>query len=85
MILDYISLPIFIISLAIGLFFVYIIGPETKTIYVYPSPENVESVLFKDKADNCFKYEPEEVKCPADKSKISSIPVQSGNNPGSII
>lgn len=76
MIFDYISLPIFIISLAVGLFFVYIMGPEMKTVYIYPSPENADKVLFKDKADNCFYFKPVEVKCPADKSKITNIPIQ---------
>ena len=54
MLFNYISLPVFMISLAVGLFFVYILGPETKTIYIYPSPENVDKILFKDKADQCF-------------------------------
>jgi hypothetical protein len=51
-------------------------GPETKTIYIYPTPENVDKVLFKDKADNCFYFNQEEVKCPKDESKISTIPIQ---------
>ena len=76
MILDYISFPLFFASLAIGLFFIYIWGPEMKTIYIYPSPENVEKILFKDNADNCFYLKPLEVKCPTDVSKISTIPIQ---------
>ena len=78
MILDYISLPVFIVSLAVGLFFVYIMGPELKKVYIYPSPENVEKILFKDSADNCFYFKPEEVKCPSDTSKIYTIPIQHG-------
>lgn len=76
MIFKYISFPIFIISLAVGLFVVYIWGPETKTVFIYPSPENVEKILFKDNAENCFYLNPVEVKCPKDPSQISSIPVQ---------
>jgi len=76
MILNYISIPIFLLSFAIGLFFIYIIGPEMKTIYIYPSPESVDKVLFKDKADNCFYFEEEIVKCPKDESLISTIPIQ---------
>ena len=77
MILNYISIPIFLISFAIGLFFVYILGPEMKTIYVYPTPENVNKILFRDKADNCFTFEEQVVECPKDASLISSIPIQS--------
>ena len=76
MISRYISIPVFLISFAIGLFFIYILGPEMKDIFIYPSPETVNKVLFKDKADNCFYFEQEEVKCPQDESLISSIPIQ---------
>ena len=76
MLLNYISLPAFLISFAIGLFFVYIWGPETKIVHIYPSPETVNKVLFKDKANNCFYFEEEEVECPKDKSQISTIPMQ---------
>jgi hypothetical protein len=76
MITDNISLPIFLISLAIGLFFVYILGPDLKTVYVYPSPENVEKILFKDNANNCFKFRAIETQCPTNESEISKIPLQ---------
>jgi len=76
MLLNYISLPIFLISFAIGLLFIYLMGPEMKTIYIYPSPENVDKVLFKDKAENCFYFEEENVECPKDEKLISKIPIQ---------
>ena len=50
---------------------------NTKIIYIYPSPETVGKILFKDKADNCFSFEEEEIECPSDESAISSIPMQS--------
>lgn len=76
MIFDYISVPIFLLSFAIGLFFVYMFGPEMKTIYIYPSPENIDKMLFKDKADNCYIFEEELVDCPKDNNLISLVPVQ---------
>jgi hypothetical protein len=76
MILEYISFRVFIISFAIGLFFVYIYGPEMKTIYIYPSPENIDKVIFKDKADNCFSFQANEVECPKNESILSKIPLQ---------
>jgi hypothetical protein len=78
MLTKFINIPVFIISLAIGLFFVYIWGPELKTIYVYPTPENSVKIQYKDNADNCFVYEATQVNCPADSSKIKAIPIQSG-------
>jgi hypothetical protein len=53
-----------------------VLGPEIKTIFIYPSPENVDKVLFKDKADNCFYFDQLEVKCPDNRSLISTIPIQ---------
>ena len=64
------------VSFAIGLFFVYVYGPEMKTIYIYPSPENIDKIIFKDKADNCFRYEANEIECPKDNSILSKIPLQ---------
>ena len=76
MILDCISFHIFIISFSIGLFFAYILGPEKKTIYIYPSPDTVNTVLFKDRANNCFSFEEEIVECPSNANEISVIPIQ---------
>ena len=76
MLFNYISIPVFLISFAIGLFFVYILGPETKTVFIYPTPENINKVLFKDKADNCFSFQEEIVECPNNESLISKIPLQ---------
>jgi len=76
MITKYISISVFLISFAVGLFFIYILGPEMKDVYIYPSPETVNKVLFKDKADNCIYFEEEEVKCPSDQNQILSIHIQ---------
>jgi hypothetical protein len=76
MLLDYISIPVFIISLAIGLFFVYVLGPEEKIVYLYPTPQNIMNTLYKDKADECFELLAKEVDCPSDTSQIHETPIQ---------
>ena len=73
----YISLPAFLISLAFGLFYVYaVVASDLKTIYIYPTPENVDKILFQDSAKNCFSFQANEVTCPSDSGMIHSIPVQ---------
>jgi len=76
MLSNYISLSVFLISFAVGLFFVYVIGPESKTIYVYPSPENYMKLQYKDSADQCFQFKPVETQCPINPLSIKTIPVQ---------
>ena len=76
MIFKFVSLPVFLISVAVGLFFVYLSQPPPTSIYVYPTPDNIDKVQYRDKADNCFQFESREVRCPSDKTKIKSIPIQ---------
>jgi hypothetical protein len=72
----YINFTVFLASLAFGLFAVYMTAPDTRKIYVYPTPENVDILQYKDKSDNCFSFVEKEVGCPRDESKISTIPMQ---------
>jgi hypothetical protein len=72
----YINFPVFLVSLAIGILFVYLFQPELNVIYVYPTPDNQNKILYKDKIENCFKFNAEEVECPDDKTKIKNIPIQ---------
>lgn len=72
----YINFPVFLVSLAMGILFVYLFHPEMNVIYVYPTPDNQNKILYKDKTDNCFKFNAEELECPDDKTKIKNIPIQ---------
>ena len=73
---NFISLPIFILSLSIDLFYVYISVPNPKIIYVYPTPDNLRNFQFKDHADNCFSFDAKEVSCAKAKGQVKKIPVQ---------
>jgi hypothetical protein len=72
----YINLPIFFASLLFGLFAVYILIPDMRKIYVYPTPENVDILLYRDKTGQCFRFAEKEVVCPTDASKMAKLPVQ---------
>lgn len=69
-------MPVFIISLIIGFIAVYYTMPDNRIIYVYPTPENVHLLQYKDKTDSCFSLEQVEVKCPVNENEITKIPIQ---------
>ena len=62
---------LFIISLYVGLFFCYILTPEPRIVIKYPTPDNINDVIYIDNSDNCYKYNAHIVNCPSDLSKIS--------------
>jgi len=72
----YLDIRAFLVSFAIGMFFVYSTFDDRRKIYVYPTPENVEHVLYKDEGDQCFAFHEKEVKCPTTPGQIAKPPVQ---------
>jgi len=73
----YIDIPVFIISLVVGIAIVYFTMPDQRKIFVYPSPENIDILQYRDKTDSCFSMKQKEVICPKNESEIMKIPVQS--------
>lgn len=65
----------FFAAFAIGLLFAYIITPSPQVVVKFPSPFNAGKIVYKDKAENCYKYNAEEVQCPSDPSRISPQPI----------
>ena len=74
--MKFISVPAFIISLTIGLFLSYITAPNPGVIYVYPNPENIDKIQFKDEGGTCFGFKANEVKCPNDNKLVRRYPMQ---------
>ena len=74
--MNFFSLKAFILGLMIGLFFIYIIEPKYKKIYVYPTPENINDIQYVDKANNCFSFTANKKECSQDENNIKNIPIQ---------
>ncbi len=74
--LRFISFPAFLVSLAVGLVFVYLSAPTHGVIHVYPTPDNADKVLYRDKAGVCFRFDPVDTQCPENSSLIKNIPMQ---------
>ena len=70
--MKFLNIHIFLISLSIGLFVNYVTDPNSKVIYVYPTPDNYKEIQYKDKSDKCFNFDPMEVACPTDENEIES-------------
>ena len=73
MIFKYLDLKLFLISLSVGLFYIYLAEEYKKVIVIYPTPENANKYQYKDQSNECFSYKLNEVKCP---SNYNSIPMQ---------
>ena len=65
-----ISFPIFIVSLSVGLFIVYVTNPKKEVIYIYPKPDNVDKMQYKDNNGSCFSFQSKQVQCPTDPKDI---------------
>lgn len=74
--MKYINVSVFIISFAVGIFLAYITLPKPDIIYVYPNPDNIDKIQYKDDAGNCFEFNQKEVTCPNDETKIRKYPIQ---------
>jgi hypothetical protein len=74
--MKYISLPVFIASFCIGVFYIYLSNPPTRSILIYPTVDNNSKFQYIDKADNCFKFIADEQKCPYNTGSLKTIPIQ---------
>lgn len=74
--LKLISLPIFLVSLAIGLLLVYLSEPEYKNVYIYPNPDNINKYQWMDNAKNCYEWQQSDTLCPDNPEQIHQIPLQ---------
>jgi hypothetical protein len=74
--MKYIDPLYFIVSLAIGIFMVYITAAPPNVIVVYPTPHNYNEYLYKDSANNCFTIKQDEMPCPDNNKDVVVVPIQ---------
>ena len=68
-----INIKVFIVSFCIGLIYIYFTMPKSKVIIKYPTPDNVNDNIYKDKAGVCYKYMSKNVPCSKD---AKELPIQ---------
>ena len=74
--MKYISIPVFIASFFIGVFYIYLSNPPTRSILIYPTIDNNSKFQYMDKAENCFNFIASEQKCPYNTGSLKTIPIQ---------
>ena len=72
----YIDFRVFLLSLLVGLLYIYVAEEHKKSVIVYPTPDNIKDYQYKDKSNNCFSYDLKEVKCPLDANLLHNIKIQ---------
>ena len=74
---SFVNVPVFIISFAIGIFAVYVCGnADKRKIMVYPTPDNIDQILYRDDSEACFQFKQTQVNCPKDPKDITKISAQ---------
>ena len=58
-----IDLMIFMISLFVGVFMVYVTAPKPNIIIKYPTLKTASQITYVDETNKCYKYVPKPVKC----------------------
>lgn len=61
--------PIFLVSLGLGILYIYSTNPAPKIVLKFPSPYNAGKVVYHDQADDCFVFEATKVPCPKNAKK----------------
>ena len=77
--LEFIDPLYFLVAFFIGIFYTYLTTPTPEIIIRYPTPENAGKIIYRDRADVCYKYKAKEVSCPANKSEIKKLDIQSND------
>jgi hypothetical protein len=72
----FVNIYVFLISFAIGMFVVYTTVSDQRKIYIYPTPENVDLIQYRDKTNSCFEFKQNQVACPKNANQIATIPAQ---------
>lgn len=76
MLFKFIDIRYFIVSLCVGLLYIYLSNEYQKVIVLYPNPTNLNKYTYVDKANNCFNYALEQQsECPSSQDKYINVGV----------
>jgi hypothetical protein len=65
----------FALGLIVGIFGIFFVKPTMATIFKYPTPNECDKLIYKDKNGICYKYTTKEVNCDSNESRLKSFPL----------
>uniref|UniRef100_A0A6C0KMQ8 Uncharacterized protein n=1 Tax=viral metagenome TaxID=1070528 RepID=A0A6C0KMQ8_9ZZZZ len=73
--LKHIRIAPLVLGLVMGIVGILFVNPEKNIIYKYPTPENAEKVVYKDKNGVCYTYKANKVDCDKNESRLKNFPL----------
>lgn len=64
-----------LLGLILGIIGILFIKPEQTVTYKYPTPENAEKTIYKDKNGVCYRYTAKEVNCDQHEGRLKEFPL----------
>jgi hypothetical protein len=64
----------FLVSLAIGLFIVYVFHPKPEVVVKFPSPYNAGNIIYRDAHDSCYEYKAIPTSCDGNELDLPVVP-----------
>jgi len=75
--IKFINIPLFIICFILGLLYNHLSKPVFKKIKVYPTPDNIDKLQYKDILNNCFSFKYKLLDCnEVNENNLKNIPLQ---------
>lgn len=65
-----------ILGIIFGFFALRYTDTDKRVVRVWPTPNNIDVIQYKDTANNCFNFENIVVDCPSNPDDIHTIPIQ---------
>lgn len=73
--LKHIRLQPLLFGIVIGVIGILFVKPDKNIIYKYPTPENSEKIVYKDKNGVCYTYKANQVDCDKNESRMKNFPL----------
>jgi hypothetical protein len=65
----------FLFGIVIGIIGILFVNPDKNIIQKYPTPENAEKIVYKDKNGICYTYKAKVVDCDKNESRLKHFPL----------